>query len=147
MTIPLTAVLVFVRSEKHWVLSTVAGDGKPEGAVVGVAVDDDFTVVFDTSTASRKWRNMANNGRVAFVMWKDACTVQYEGAAELLCGSDLVAAKELYFAYFPDGKDRESWPDIGYVRVRPTWMRRSDFGEGGPTLTEWTFSNGMPVEV
>ncbi|TIX91065.1 MAG: hypothetical protein E5V24_14220, partial [Mesorhizobium sp.] len=28
---------------------------------------------------------------------------------------------------FPDGVERQSWPDISYFRVRPLWARFSDF--------------------
>ena len=43
----------------------------------------------------------------------------------------LVAA---YFAKFPDGIDREAWPDIAYFRVRPTWVRFSDFTVDPPAI-------------
>ncbi len=37
----------------------------------------------------------------------------------------------MYFRAFPDGVDRQAWKDITYVRVRPTWVRYSDFRAGG----------------
>jgi hypothetical protein len=38
-----------------------------------------------------------------------------------------------YFARFSDGPARLTWPGITYFRVRPTWIRFSDFrtGAGG----------------
>ena len=44
--------------------------------------------------------------------------MQYEGSAEPLSGRELVACKLDYFAVWPDGRERERWPDIAYVRVR-----------------------------
>jgi hypothetical protein len=45
--------------------------------------------------------------------------------------------KRLYFESFPDGREREGWPDITYVRTRPTWIRYSDFGREPPETVEF----------
>jgi hypothetical protein len=47
----------------------------------------------------------------------------------------LATAKAAYFAAFPDGPERESWPDIAYWRVRPTWIRASDYGTSPAAIT------------
>ena len=37
-----------------------------------------------------------------------------------------------------DGRDRLSWPGLTYVRVRPQWIRYSDFGQATPLIVEFT---------
>lgn len=51
-------------------------------------------------------------------------------------GEDLDRLKKLYFARFPDGTERERWPDIAYVRVTPAWIRSSDFAASPPKIEE-----------
>jgi hypothetical protein len=46
-------------------------------------------------------------------------------------GAELARLKAVYFQVYPDGVDRQAWKDITYVRVRPTWVRYSDFRAGG----------------
>jgi hypothetical protein len=44
---------------------------------------------------------------------------------------ELERLKKVYFRAWPDGVERQSWKDITYVRVRPTWARYNDFRPGG----------------
>ncbi|TWB87570.1 pyridoxamine 5'-phosphate oxidase [Bradyrhizobium macuxiense] len=104
-------------------------DGEPQAAVVGIAVGDDLEIIFDTLTTSRKYQNVRADPRVALVIgWDAEQTAQLEGVADFPTGAELTACKQVYFAAWPDGPEREAWPTIGYVRVRPRWMRFSDFG-------------------
>ena len=52
--------------------------------------------------------------------------------------SPALSPPEAYFAVGPDGREREQWPDIAYVRVRPRWVRYSDFGQAPPRIEELT---------
>jgi hypothetical protein len=67
-------------------------------------------------------------------------TVQVEGVAEVLSGDALNACKQEYFKAWPDGCERESWTDIVYIRVRPRWLRYSDFSQTPPRIEELTLS-------
>src|SRR5262245_26777842 len=119
----LADIVAFVRAQKWAVEATVAGDA-PQAAVIGVAASDDLEIVFDTLGSTRKARNLRANPRIALVVgWDDAQTVQLEGVADELTGDDLARLKRVYFAKFPDGVEREAWPDITYFRVRPRWAR------------------------
>ncbi|WP_298378665.1 hypothetical protein [uncultured Bradyrhizobium sp.] len=60
--------------------------------------------------------------------WDAEQTAQLEGIADFPTGAELAACKQVYFAAWPDGPEREAWPNIGHVRVRPRWVRFSDFG-------------------
>jgi hypothetical protein len=53
--------------------------------------------------------------------------VQYEGVADVPSGTELERLKQVYFEAFPDGPSRLSWPGITYIRVKPMWIRYSDF--------------------
>ena len=70
----------------------------------------------------------------------DGRTVQYEGVADEPDGAELQGLKRLYFARFPDGRERQSWAGLIYVRVQPTWIRFSDFNRVPPEVTEFDAS-------
>lgn len=73
--------------------------------------------------------------RVAFVVgWDAEITVQLEGVADEPKGPELDRIKQVYFAAYPDGPARQSWPGITYFRVRPIWARYSDFNPGGKII-------------
>ncbi len=55
----------------------------------------------------------------------------HEGVADEPSGAELMELKETYFAVYPDGRDRQTWEGITYFRIRPTWIRCSDFSPNG----------------
>jgi hypothetical protein len=63
--------------------------------------------------------------------------VQYEGVADEPSGAELQRLKELYFESFPDGRERQAWPGITYIRARPTWIRYTDFTREPPESLEF----------
>jgi len=144
MTFTPADVLLFMRRHTLALQSSVSPSGAPQAAIVGFAVGDDFQIVFDTVASTRKVVNLLANGRIAFVIggWAhgDERTVQYEGVADRPTGSELDRLKQMYFARFPDGRDRERWPGIIYFRARPTWIRFSDFNQTPPLVVELTSS-------
>jgi hypothetical protein len=128
----------FLRKHRLAVISTI-GATSPQAAVIGIAVTPALDIIFDTLTTSRKYANLRADPRVALAIgWDAEQTVQYEGSAEPLSGRELVACKLDYFAVWPDGRERERWPDIAYVRVRPRWVRYSDFSRTPPRIEELT---------
>jgi Pyridoxamine 5'-phosphate oxidase len=110
--------------------------GFTTGRVVGIAVTEELDIVFDTLSTSRKYANLRTDPRVALTVWHDAETVQYEGIADIPSGADLDACKRVYFEGWPDGPEREKWPDIAYVRIRPRWIRYSDFTQTPARIEE-----------
>jgi general stress protein 26 len=135
-------LLRFMRSYRLGVESSVSPTGGAQSAVVGFAVTDNFEVFFDTASSSRKVRNLRENPKVAFVIGGlidgDERTVQYEGIADEPTGAELQSLKQIYFSVFPDGPQRESWPGICYVRVRPGWVRYSDYNRTPAEIVEFT---------
>ncbi len=130
-------VVDFMRTQKHGVVATVTDSGEPQAAVVGYAVSDALELVFDTLGDTRKAGNLRKRPRLALTMWDEpkARTVQYEGVADEPKGKELERCKELYFASFPDGREREQWPGITWFRVKPRWVRHSDFSGEVPVLS------------
>ena len=131
----------FIDSQQLAVLSSIsATDGKPQSALVGIAVTPNFEIVFDTLQSSRKYRNLMQNPAVSFVIGcAGEITVQFEGEAREILGSELAAFQPLYFAKFPDGPERLHWPGITYVVVKPHWIRYSDYGAHPPLIEELAF--------
>ncbi len=137
-------LLAFLRTQTFAVQSSVSADGGPQSAVVGFVVSDEFEVFFDTVDTSRKVKNLRGNRKIGFVIGGltsgDERTVQYEGVADEPSGSELERLKQLYFARFPDGPKRQTWPGLMYVRARPTWIRFSDYNQDPPLIVEYSAS-------
>ena len=134
-------LLRFMREHVLAVESSVSSAETPQAAVVGFVVTDDIEIFFDTDAASRKVANLRRSPAAAFVIGgttpADERTVQYEGVADEPAGPELQRLKELYFEVFPDGRQREAWPGITYIRARPTWIRYVDFNQDPPQIVEF----------
>ena len=121
-------VFEFMNSGRLAVLATVSENLRPEAALMGFAVTPELEIIFDTVKSSRKYPNLKKNPQVAWVIGcTTEVTVQYEGIAEELEGEERAKYKKIYFAAFPDGPLRESWPGITYFVVRPKWVRYCDY--------------------
>ena len=133
-------VFEFMNNQRLAVLATVTDSGRPQAALLGIAVTPQLEIIFDTVKSSRKYPNLKKNPHVAWVV---GCTtevsVQYEGLAEELAGEELAKYKKIYFAAFPNGPVRENWPGITYFVVRPTWLRYCDYNPGSRRIEEHTF--------
>ena len=131
----------FVKSHRLAVQSSVSPSGFPQSAVVGIAVNEALEVVFDTLSTTRKAGNLRINPRISFVVGGllpgDERTVQYEGVADFPAGEELEQVRQLYFSVWPDGRERLNWPGLIHIRVRPTWIRYSDFNRGPPLIVEF----------
>ena len=66
-----------------------------------------------------------------------AITVQIEGACDQPVGADLARLRDCYIARFPDGRDRAASSEVAYWRVRPHWIRYSDFEPAPPLIREF----------
>jgi pyridoxine/pyridoxamine 5'-phosphate oxidase len=121
-------LIEFVRQRGLAVVATRDQSGAPEAALVGIAITDAAELVFDTSSRSRKCINLRAFPRVAVVVgWDDEVTVQGEGAADVLTGSDRDRCLDAYVEQYPDGRDRAEDPSIVLVRVRLDWVRHCDY--------------------
>lgn len=137
-----TQILRFLREQRLAVQATSSPEGAPQAAVVGFAVTDTFELVFDTLDTTRKATNLRRNRRMAFVIGGlaagDERTVQYEGVADEPTGAELERLKRIYYTVFPDGPNRASWAGLVYVRVRPVWIRFSNYNLDPPEIVEFS---------
>jgi general stress protein 26 len=134
----LEEVFDIARRKRFLVVSTVNESGAPEAALMGFAVTEENEIVFDTLASSRKVVNLADNPAAALVIgWDDNTSLQIEGLARRPVGDDLASAKTAYFRQWPDGRARETWPDIAYVVVKPKWIRYSNYAAGPPVVEEF----------
>ena len=134
-------LLAFMRSHRLVVESSVHPEGGPQSAVVGVAVSDDFEIVFDTLEGSRKAESLRHHPEIAFVFadltGKDERTVQCEGVVGQATAADLERLIDLYLEVFPDGRERQKWPGLIYVTTRLTWLRYADYNQNPVEILEF----------
>jgi hypothetical protein len=134
-----TELLVFLQRHSLGVIATTSPQGHPQSAVVGIATSDRFELIFDTLAETRKTRNLRHSPQVACVVgWDEEQTVQYEGVADEPKGFELERLKRCYFGQFPDGPSRQAWPGITYFRIRPTWIRYSDYRDNETVVAEFS---------
>jgi general stress protein 26 len=132
----------FVRERGLAVIATRGLDGAPQAALVGMTATDRGELVFDASRSSRKYRNLCAFAQVALVIgWDNEVTVQCEGTADIPTGADRDRSLQAYFAQYPDGMERANDPDIVHVRVRPHWLRYSDYRPESFTIEETTLGH------
>jgi PPOX class probable F420-dependent enzyme len=130
-------LVTFIRERGLAVVATRGPDGAPQAALIGVAATDRAEVVFDTLASSRKYRNIEAAPDVALVIgWEDEVTVQCEGPADIPTGLDRDRCVSAYFDQYPDGRERAKDPDVVHVRVRPRWVRYSDYRPARPVVRE-----------
>jgi hypothetical protein len=130
----------FIAAHPYAVISTIAANGTPQSALIGIAVTPDLEIIFDTLNTSRKYANLLASSSCSLVIgWDDEKTLQYEGTAFLPSDSALSRYQELYFARWPECRAHKEWPDIAYVIVRPTWVRYSDFSQQPATIKTFQF--------
>jgi hypothetical protein len=134
----------FMAGHKLGVLGYFSPQGAPRSALVGIAVTPELEIIFDTVSSSRKYGDLRANPAASFVIGlgdrsTGEVTLQFEGQAFQPTGAELARYQQIYFAAWPDGPDRLSWPGIAYFVVRPKWMRYSDFDQRPPLIEELSF--------
>jgi hypothetical protein len=134
-----------MRSHSLAVEASVSPLQESQAAIVAIAVSDEFHILFDAVDTSQKTKNLRKNPNIAFVIggWAegDERTVQYKGIASEPSGKELDSLKEIYFKKFPNGRERQNWPGLTYINVRPLWIRYSDFNKTPPQIIEFSFED------
>jgi pyridoxine/pyridoxamine 5'-phosphate oxidase len=134
-------LLALLQSHRLLVQASCNEQRGPQAAVVGYGVSDELEIVFDTLDATRKYKNLVRNPRVALVIeWDQQRTLQLEGLVDFPHGQELERIRDVYFVAYPDGRDRLSWPGIAHARVVLGWGRYSDFSVEPPRIEEFDVS-------
>ena len=133
------SLYLFMAQHRYAVVSSLSASGVPQSALVGIATTPDLEIIFDTVKSSRKYPNLIAQPACSLVIgWTGEQTVQFEGIASEPKEADLKRYQETYFAVWPDGPARMSWPGIAYFVVRPRWIRYSDYDQTPPFIEEIT---------
>jgi uncharacterized pyridoxamine 5'-phosphate oxidase family protein len=137
-------LLGFLQKHRLGVVATISPNGDPQSSVVGIAVTDQLEILFDTLSTTRKCKNLRRHPKISVVVgWDQEITVQYEGIADEPTGAELERLKKLYFVVYPECMEHQSWDGITYFRIRPTWIRYSDFNSNG-NIVEFLASDINP---
>lgn len=140
----LQTIQAFLKANKLMTISTIEADsGRPQSALVSFAELPSLEILFQTVEYSRKYRNLNGNQAVALVIGWDLenyRTLQYEGVAEQIPADEA----EQYHRYFLDKESPASEiilknPRARFFRVKPTWLRYSDYSCGNAQFIEHTF--------
>jgi hypothetical protein len=141
MTINVPQLLEFLRHHHYAVAASNGPDGAPQAALVGFVVNARLELFFDSFDTTRKSGNLLRDPRIALVIGGtvvgDERTVQYEGAVDTPSGTELHDFQRDYFSILPDGRRRSKLPGIRYFRVRPHWIRYSDYNINPPLIVEF----------
>lgn len=141
-------LLEFLRLHRLAVQASVSVANGPQAAIVGFAISDQFEIVFDTLGSTRKAENLRRNSRIALVIggWSsgDERTVQCEGEVDEPAGAERARIAEVYYAAYSDGRERAKWPGLTYFRVKPTWIRYSDYNRNPPEIVEFLAKDLIP---
>jgi pyridoxine/pyridoxamine 5'-phosphate oxidase len=123
------ALYEFLKPHRYGVISTVSKEGMPEAAYIGLAATPELDLIFETLNTSRKFLNLRRNPHAALVIgWDHERTLQYEGVAEEPDEFSLDDLKDTYYAALPENRGHDGWPGLTYVRIRPRWIRVSNYG-------------------
>ncbi len=124
-------MLEFLKGQRLAVLASVSEAGGPHAAMIGIAVTDQFELLFDTLETTRKARDLLRDPRVAMVIggWSPGAerTVQYEGIVDEPRGEELERLRAVAYRAYPDGRALASGRRVILLRARPTWIWYSDF--------------------
>ena len=131
----------FIKNHQLAVVSTVTHDAKPESAVVGFALTDDFNLIFGTFSTSRKYVNLQSNSSVAVVIgWDQGKTVQLEGTvSEVTEPREIDASITSHLSKIPSVAKFLERPDERLFKIKPTWVSYSDLSVDPWDITEVRF--------
>lgn len=111
------------------VIATADREHGPESAFINLAVMPDLAIVFETLISSRKYRNLQRDPRAALVIdGGGKTTFQIEGLVDEptdVLRDDVIAA---YYKACAQNLSHRDWPGLTYMRLRPRWLRYSDYG-------------------
>lgn len=134
-------VLKFLKKNDLCVLATADKNGKPIAATMAYAVDDEMAFYLETSSKTRKYRNLLANPQAAIVVGvaNGLPTVQIDGKITVFEGRGAVNARNFIVKQHPELKEYFLGPDKNpeevYFTVKPTRVCYSDFTKG-PPVTE-----------
>lgn len=130
----LNVVRQFMEQSQTCVLSTVNG-GKPQSAIVGFSIDDNFDILIATKSTTRKASNIAINPNVSIVVgFEGNKTVQLEGMAKSVNAEDLSDRLDYHFERVPGARKFADERGQTYFIIKPNWLRYTDYAAENPIV-------------
>lgn len=123
---------------KLCVMATVGENGQPQTAVMAYVVLNDLTILFVTSSVTRKADNLKKNPNLALSFGWDFMqpNIQYEGVAKLIeKGEEFSDLSRIFFEAHPEIITFRNHDTI-IVKVIPKWIRISDYSQIPPKMEE-----------
>lgn len=132
----------FLKSCPVGVLSTVAVDGNPHGAVIYFTIDEDFVVSFVTKVQTRKYDNLAHNNQVTLTVFdqQTQTTAQIIGKAveikdgydiNVIAGAILAASMKTSDGGLPPISKLSAGEFVGF-KIKPDQISMAVFGRPDP---------------
>jgi general stress protein 26 len=132
------ALVEFARENPLAVLATTGLDGRPESALVNIAMLDTGEIVADSQANARKVANLRQNPAVALVVGTlGSVSVQIEGIAVIARGPARDRAVASYRLWFPDSRAGD--PRFEMITILPSWVRVYDISGSSPVSSEATW--------
>jgi pyridoxine/pyridoxamine 5'-phosphate oxidase len=127
----------FMSRARYGMVSSLSADGRPQSALVGVAITLELEIVFDSLRTTRKYANLIARPACSVTLWWGGeQTVQIDGVAFEPAGSALQHYRDAYFVAWPDGRDRLAWAGITHLVVQPQWIRATDYDQSPQFIEE-----------
>ncbi len=140
-----SALVEFTRKNPLAVLATAGLDGRPESALVSIAMLDTGEIIADSQANARKVANLRQNRDVALVVGTSgSVSVQIEGTAVIPSGLARDRAVASYRLRFPDSRAGD--PRLEMIAISPSWVRVYDISGASPVSSEavWPSETGAP---
>ncbi|MCO5217083.1 MAG: pyridoxamine 5'-phosphate oxidase family protein [Thermomicrobiales bacterium] len=127
----------FINTYSLGVVATVAPDGNPSAALIGMAAMSSGQILLCAKGDGRTLRNIRDRSRVALVFSRDDIeTIQIEGDAVIPGGDDLTRFLAEWRLANPNSGIFKPGSDLILVVVQPTWVRRYSIVLGEPVVSE-----------
>lgn len=134
-------VIEYINPQRVSVLSLEMLDGSPYGSTVHFAYDPESNVfLFETSLGYKKSEVLLGKEktRASLVIGVDESnmkTLQIDGESRLLKDDEKDLFDKVYFAKFPDKKEKNYGKPVVLFLFTPTWWR----------FTDWTGPDGKVI--
>jgi nitroimidazol reductase NimA-like FMN-containing flavoprotein (pyridoxamine 5'-phosphate oxidase superfamily) len=132
-------LLTFIRRHTFAAVATANASGGPQVAIVRFVATPQFEIVFDTTEATRKAKNLRQNPKVAIAIgWDESQSIQIEGLADEPRDGELDRVKKAYSESYPKFfHARQRAKGLVYFRVRPNWMCHGDFRQNPASIVTY----------
>jgi len=126
----------FIKKQSLATLSTADKKGKPESAVMAMAVTDKGEILMSTEPSTRKIQNLSINPLSSIIVGGlDSPSVQLDGETNIASGVMAQEVKNQILAIHPNTADYLSATSV-FLRFTLKWLRYSDFSTNPPEIFE-----------